>query len=102
MSETYKIDAEKLKAELNKRGLTQKQASTELGFSKNFISNFVNRGEIKKPWATLLEKSYNIRLEDYVIEEKETVVANAAIDYNELYKTIRSAVYEAVKKAWSE
>ena len=104
--EMYPVDKDKLLKQLEKRNLTAKEVSLELGYNKFFISNCVNRGQINIPGAKSLEKFFNIKPEDYAPDpEVETIEAveevreiEITIDYDRLEKAIYAAVYQAIKK----
>lgn len=68
---TIKIDSAKLKRELEKRGLTQAEASREMGYSTNFLSKHLIKGETTQTVAVLLEKLFNLPLEAYRLAEPE-------------------------------
>ena len=94
--------------------------SEEIGFSSNYLSAIISsEGGVPPMVSKYIEKIYGIPLDDYKWtseEEREAeykadnmelvmsrVLENyEAIDYERLYKVIYSAVYDAVKKAWSE
>lgn len=103
------IDGKKLEKILSERGIGRKEASVEIGFSEYFIGNCILRNTMNTSAIKGLELRYNIKPDDFVIhEEKEEVIEPekperaVLLDYEKLYQTIYCAVYEAVKKAWSE
>lgn len=97
------IDGKKLQAELKKRGVSFASASKELGFGVTYLTNSASRGYMRTAAIKALFAEYNINPDAYVLKESEPAEEKvAAVDYNELYKVIYTAVYEAVKKAWSE
>lgn len=105
MKERYTFSREKLKDIIKSKGLTQAKMSTALGRSHGYLSNGIISNEFLKG----LERYYGIRGED--IEAKlvdgskgsENVTEGPeAVEYDELYKCIYGAVYQAVKKALNE
>ena len=105
MKEKYTFSREKLKDIIKSKGLTQAKMSTALGRSHGYLSNGIISNEFLKG----LEKYYGISGED--IEAKpvdgskgsENVTEGPkAVEYDELYKCIYGAVYQAVKKALNE
>ena len=105
-----KIDPDKLTKEFKKRNLIKGDVSEEMGHNRNYISDVVRRRTIPKHAAVFLHRNYNIELKDYeaVREEKkvdkpkreERAIKDMAD--KQMYQLIYSAVYHAVKKAWSE
>lgn len=105
MKEKYTFSRKKLKDIIKSKGLTQAKMSIALGRSHAYLSNGIISNEFLKG----LEKYYGISGED--IEAKpvdgskgsENVTEEPkAVDYDELYKCIYGAVYQAVKKALNE
>lgn len=105
------INADKLRKEIAKRGMTLTAASEEIGRASNFLSHTLSSGLIGKDTIVILDKLYNIPIDAYKAEEPKTVTAEittearqekTAIDYNELYKVVYSAMYNATKKILSE
>ena len=104
------IDPDKLTKEFEKRNLIKGDVSEEMGHNRNYISDVVRRKTIPRHAVVFLHKNYNIELKDYeaVQEEKreerskrEERVLKDMTD-KQMYQLIYSAVYHAVKKAWSE
>ena len=104
------IDPDKLTKEFKKRNLVKDDVSEEMGHNRNYISDVVRRKTITGHAVVFLHKNYNIELKDYeaVQEEKreerskrEERVLKDMTD-KQMYQLIYSAVYHAVKKAWSE
>lgn len=114
------IDAEKLDAEIKKRGLERQVISTEMGMNTGYLSSCMNpkswqdgKTKISKTVALLLKSMYNIDRSSYeytepVVEEKpvEEVVENPDLIKNmtgeQLSNLIYKAVYSAVKHAWED
>jgi len=72
----YPVSKNKLYAELKKRGLTPSQASTEIGFGKDYIANACCYGELSERGALYLTKFFRITPEDYapdLLDMVETV-----------------------------
>lgn len=114
------IDAEKLDAEIKKRGLERQVISIEMGMNTGYLSSCMNpkswqdgKTKISKTVALLLKSMYNIDRSSYeytepVVEEKpvEEVVENPDLIKNmtgeQLSNLIYKAVYSAVKHAWED
>lgn len=109
-SKLIKIDAENLKKEFRKRGLSLSEVCRTLGVSPNsYFWHVFNRGSISQSTAVVLETAYNIKLESYAAQDdpdpKEALEKDAVteiIDYSKLYKCIYTATYHAMKKALTE
>ena len=104
---TQKFDADKLRAEFRKRGLTLTNVSREIGYSDSYISWTLQYGSITDSVAKMLDSQYNIKPESYIIPdepaaEPEPATYDGGIDYHKLYHTIYGAVYQAMKRALSE
>lgn len=103
-----KADKAKLYDEFKKRNLSVSQVSKEMGRGPNYITEQIKQGFISLPCATFLKVRYNINEKDYAPEEEtkpvviEPTKTIDPIDYEKLATVIYDAVYEAVKKAWSE
>lgn len=63
--EKYPISKTKLYDELKRRGLTPSEASKEIGFGPEYISNAACVGEMSARGALYLKKFFNITPEDY-------------------------------------
>lgn len=108
------IDGQKLKREIEKRGLTAKQISEEIGYSSNAVSRYIRDNECAKSFLAVVEVKYNISLDDIKLDKKEEPVVQTEtikevvkevtvnIDYEKLAEIIENAVYKAVSKAWNE
>ena len=104
------IDAEKMEAELKKRGLSKAQAGVGIGASKGFIGNCTARGAIQKVYLPALEKEYNIRYEDIKPDEPDPEPEEQKIPLDMPTAVFRGimrtapdeAVYRGVKKALLE
>lgn len=110
-----KIDGEKLYKEIKERGLTTARICRDLGVNSGYFSNAKYRGSIANLAVVVLESRYGIPRETYIIKEEQEnpvqvveVVKEKDTDFfsdenmHKFYQVIYSAVYEAVKKAWSE
>lgn len=93
-----RFDGEKLRLELVRRDVTMKRASLELGFNASYIEKLCHVGEMRQSVASGLENLYLIKPESYIIKDEEPK-NEMPTNYNELYKVIYAAVYEAIKKA---
>lgn len=69
MEKLIKIDSEKLRNAFKRRGLTASEVSQEMGYSRNFLSKHFANGTTTKTVALLLEKMYNLPLDDYKMTE---------------------------------
>lgn len=104
------INGEKLRKEFAVRKLKMCHVSKECGFAKSYFSQCTRLGKIGKPAIALLDRMYNIRLDDYDVNVEDgtrTESINTEPVLTEevskaLYDIIYSSVYEAVKKALSE
>lgn len=104
------IDPDKLTKEFEKRNLIKGDVSEEMGHNRNYISDVVRRKTISRHAVVFLHKNYNIELKDYeaVQEEKKADKSKREeramkdMTDKQMYQLIYSAVYHAVKKAWSE
>ena len=114
-----KIDGEKLRASVEKRGLKQTDVSRGIGWEGSYISHCVARNTITAASMRMLEVLYDIKPEEYEYREPEPVkdtfncVQNELfvakeeyIQSDEFWKTLRmvikSAVYEAVSQTYNE
>ena len=106
------IDGDALKRALEQRDLTGTRVSRDMGYNDGYIANAINRNSITPSGAKMLDVMYGIPLSEY--EKKEQAVETVeqieetakeeinVIDYDKLYQIIYVAVYDAVKRAWSE
>lgn len=112
---TIAIDGERLRQEFTVRNVAMGDASEKCGFEKSYFSKCSRQNKITKYGIALLDRMYNIKFEDYKIDEpeeekksevpevtKETPLIITEDTKNVLRDIIYSAVYEAVKRAWSE
>ena len=115
------IDGQKLYMELVTKGYTMAKAERELGLNDGNLSHWKSKNYLPKYAAVLLERILDIKLED-ILPEPEPVIDETPTeitveiptaepkkdsvlteeDHKQLYKTVYTAVYEAVKKAWAE
>ena len=108
MAKMINIVPEKLENELKIRHLSNGDVSESLGHGRNYMTDAYRRKRINISSAKLLRMLYNIDPKAYTaVEEKASNVIEPddepiAIDYNKLESAIYRAVYNAVKKAWSE
>lgn len=114
MANSIEINGAKLRREFEVRNISLIDVSERCGFDATYFSKVCRSNRIRKPAAKLLEQMYNIKYEDYKIDEpeeeksevhevtKETSLIITEDTKNVLRDIIYSAVYEAVKKAWSE
>ena len=113
-----KIDGNKLKYAVNKRGINLRTASVMILRNKNYLSNCVLTEEISADAIIKLKKECDIDLEEYSLNENEPeseedffqylyeTIYNATHNdkdfYEKLYDTIYKATYDAVKHAWED
>lgn len=105
------IDGKKLKALLRDQNVALTAASRELGYSDSYLNSAVSRCLIRRSVTDLLDSYYGIKLDSYIRKEPVAEEANSEKQqsveipeefWTQLHHCIYSAVYEAVKKAWSE
>ena len=107
------IDSAALRGIIVSRGWNLSTFSESLGYNKSYLSHALSAGWLSMPAVKMLEAMYGIKYEDYAYKEKEKENNKqeaevkeenmpAGLDYGVLYEVINKAVYEAVKKAWSE
>lgn len=99
------IDGQKLKEEIEKHDLTIKEVAVRTFRPYSTIHNAISRNVISKELAGAINNLCGIPLDAYQVkyegmEEKPKTVD--WFDRSELYDLIYHAVYEAVKRAWSE
>lgn len=63
------IDTEKLRTEIQRRGLTPSEVSHKLGRTQTFLSHSFASGKIAKATTVQLESMFNMKYEDYKQEE---------------------------------
>ena len=100
-----KVNKDRLYDEIRAKGLTITGASKEMGFGKSTLGMAATQGYITYTQALLLEKMWNIKREDYeIVEEKpeEENPKETTLDMDKLYRTIYSAVFNAMKQVWGE
>ena len=114
MTKSYKIDPDKLKEILKSKNLKLSEASLEMGYSANALSNVINRGNISGPMKVVLDRVLGISYDDIKTDEikPEEITENPAPAKNEtcefiitpqiskaqwdlLRMTIKSAVLDA-------
>lgn len=113
----YPVNGDKLRLCLAKKGLKISVASAQMGFNANFLNDCARRGVISAVGKVSLESLFGIRYEDYKAEEpkmeteqepeipeepRKMELAVPQEFWISLYNHIYRAVYEAVKKAWTE
>ena len=100
------IDPMKIRRELQKRNLNQTDVSAALGYGRNSLASAINSGVFNGPWIKGLERQFNIKLDDYKLDdaqpdttpeqpaEPEPVLTDKA-----LYETLRNAVFDAMNES---
>lgn len=103
------IDGEKLRNVLKNREIAQNEVSRALGYSSNYLSMCLRANKVRKNVIEYLWREHGIKPILFVPTkepEKNDIqtISEMPSDefFKELHKVIYSAVYEAVKKAWSE
>lgn len=92
MAERINIDPNKLRAELTSRNLKLRTACEAMGYSKQALNDVLKRGHIGKPMATMLDRLFNIKIDDYKLQpepeeaENEPILVSDGFDYEKLYK----------------
>lgn len=113
MIKTIKIDGQKLKLLIAAKGMNQREASEAIGNGRSFISSACRYGTMSLKAALAIEAILGIKRSDFEIVEPEIteepepvkiapILASDGIDFDKLYKTIYTAVYNATKDAWKE
>lgn len=112
---TNPVNADKLRLCLARKGIRITEASLKIGHCSDYLTTVCNRGTISTSGIVALRSIVGICYEDYKADPKhepeinEKLNAPKAFEWNPpvefwtaLYNHIYVAVYEAVKKAWSE
>lgn len=110
--EKFEIDGEKLRAEIEQRGLKISQIERDCGFGQSTFNHYVNKNYITKMAREMIALRYNIQFDTYKKVEEAPQVENQVVevvqhhslteeDWKQLYKVIYSATYEAMKRALS-
>lgn len=97
------IDADKLKKELQKRGLTANEAGLGLGYCKSYVATCIKDGLMAQTAINLLELKYNIKYEDIAPDEQEKKEPDPAekkvADAMLTTKAVEEGVYRALMRA---
>lgn len=108
------IDGQKLKKIFDKRGLKMQDVSIDCGYEGSYFSKATRENRMSKTASILLQDRYKIYPEGYepdkeivtaevvTVETPKTEMVISEETAKLLHKIIYSAVYEAVKKAWTE
>lgn len=111
------IDGQKLREIFEKRKVTLGDVSKSCGFESSYFSKATKENKLPLYAIKLLEDRYHINYDEYKIEEvlevkeKElpVIVESRVVEFiiseetaKQLHALIYSAVYEAVKRVWSE
>lgn len=105
---TIYIDGQKLKNIFKDRGLVPSKVSVEFGLDTAYFTKCFTKNKLSCVVAYTLEQKYNISKNMYTVVEEEPKKEVAELNHipeeitKQLYRIIYSAVYAAVKKAWSE
>ena len=79
---TVKIDSEKLKKELQKRGLINQEVSEAIGFNRDYITDCLRSGQISEVGAKRLLEEYYIKYENIepeIVKKPEPVQEPAQV-----------------------
>lgn len=109
---TIIIDPAKLRAALAKHSsdngkLSYDEMARKCGFTGSWLDNFLAYGKMPFYATILLENALNIPLSDYEkVAEPETEIepeiVNVSMKFDDLYKLIYAASYEAIKQVLKE
>ena len=104
---TVKVDKTRFDDSLKRRGLMKTHVSIEMGYGKSNLGMMVRDGRFNPQVVVMLDKLYGIKPEEYEVKEEEPKPEkkekkSSSLDMNELYKTIYTAVFNAMKQAWKE
>lgn len=92
------IDGEKLRRELDKRGLLQTEASRGVGCCDSYISVCIKTNGIARQTAKVLEVVYGIKTED-ILPDTEVKTANRGCDETPADNTDSNELYDVIFKA---
>lgn len=108
-SNTRPIDGEKLRKELERRGLTLTETAERLGHGKSYMNHVLTQGYIAEPNIILLEAVYNLRYDAYEpdpepeeekpLEGQMRFELPAQISKKDLWEVIYTAVKKALEEA---
>lgn len=110
------IDGEKLRNIFIKRGVPLIEVSKTCGFEDSYFSKAIRANRMPLYVTKLLESVYHIPFEDYEVQKVEPELLPIIVEEDrkevefviseetakQLHQLIYSAVYEAVKRVWSE
>lgn len=115
MIDRVKVDRKRFDKIVRELGLTKSGISDGIGRSKNYINNCILEGAFPRHAVIALESVFGIKQEDYEAKEPTEVKTadcfflaqgmdesemqpKVELDWMQLYNTIYSAVYEALRK----
>lgn len=116
----FAVDVNAVDAELKKRGLERCDASEQMGRTRSYLSKKLSQGTFSPTDEMMFDILFNIKRESYELKDEKAeqvvdaqpaqevpmvaqpqeITVTLEIDYDKLYKTIYSAVYEAARKAF--
>lgn len=105
---TRQIDGEKLRYEMNRRDLKLANVSIELGHKSDYMTGIIKSGKLTDATAVMLERLYNIRMEDIRIpayETPEQIPGQTAFDLNTNQiseKKLEQIIYSALMRAYDD
>ena len=84
------FDYVKLEAELRRRGLSMRDASQEMGYSRNYLSSCKYEGIISKPAVTLLESLYGVKPEQFLVNKADEKPTEGVFNYDDMVEEVKS------------
>lgn len=103
---SVKVDKARFDDARSRRGLKITQMSKDMGYGKSNLGMMVSQGYFNPNVVVVLEALFGIKKEEYELQEekpeKKEKKKETTLDMNELYKTIYTAVFNAMKQAWKE
>lgn len=99
------IDPEKFKKILKQRNLLQTKVSISLGYGRNSLASAINAGVFNGPLVNGLDCQYNIKPNDYELEqetpktEEHPQDAPKVLTDKALYNTMKNAMTDAMNEA---
>lgn len=105
---TRPIDGEKLRYEMNRRDLKLANVSIELGHKSDYMAGIIKSGKLTDATAVMLERLYNIRMEDIRVpayETPEQIPGQTAFDLNANQiseKKLEQIIYNALMRAYND
>ena len=101
-TKTLKIDGEKLKREIKKRGLNGREVGPLVGHSETWVAGCVHQGRISEAGAVLLEKILNLPREAYELSNdapQELAEPRPATIDDTTLRQLQTVIYRGVVDA---